>query len=86
LDRRVGVVSLSIEGCVPQELALVLDASRRIQVRAGLHCAPAMHRALGTFAAGGTLRLSWGPFNTPEQIDLAVESIVELTARERGVS
>ena len=77
-DRRVGVVSLVVAGYDPQEAAGMLDAAYRVQVRSGLHCAPLMHQALGTFAAGGTLRISIGPFNTLEEIDLAVRALAEL--------
>ena len=36
---RTSVVSITVEGYDPQELAAMLDASQRIQCRAGLHCA-----------------------------------------------
>ncbi len=49
--RSVGVVSVSIEGYDPQEAAAALDANFGIQVRAGFHCAPLIHRAMGTFRA-----------------------------------
>ena len=39
-EERAGVVSLRINGYDPQEVATVLDANYRIQVRSGLHCAP----------------------------------------------
>src|SRR5690606_9439036 len=68
-QERVGVVSMSVAGYDPQELAGGLDAAYRIQTRAGLHCAPRMHRSLGTLASGGTLRVSIGPFNTAEHIE-----------------
>ncbi len=74
-EKQVGVVSLTLDGYAPQELAAILDASFRIQVRAGIHCAPLMHRALGTLASGGTVRFSLGPFNTNEQVDLAIEAV-----------
>ena len=45
-----------------------------ILVRTGLHCAPLAHQTLGTFPEG-TIRLSMGYFNTPEDIDIAVRSI-----------
>jgi cysteine desulfurase / selenocysteine lyase len=77
---RLGVVSLTIEGYDPQEIATVLDTSFRIQVRPGLHCAPHMHRALGTLQRGGTVRLSLGHFTTGEQIDAALSAIRELVA------
>lgn len=77
---RVGVVSCSLEDYDPQEVAAMLDAACRVQVRAGLHCAPLMHRALGTLDRGGTVRFSVGPFNTEDDIDAAVEAMRELRA------
>jgi cysteine desulfurase / selenocysteine lyase len=74
----VGVVSVSIEGYDPQEAAAALDANFGIQVRAGFHCAPLVHRAMGTFERGGTVRFSIGPFNTSEQIDAAIVAVSEL--------
>jgi cysteine desulfurase family protein len=74
---RVGVVSLNVEGFDPQELAALLDAQWSIQSRAGIHCAPRMHGALGTLPRG-TLRLSIGHFTTLEQIDAAIAALAEL--------
>jgi selenocysteine lyase/cysteine desulfurase len=48
-----------------------------VQARAGLHCAPLAHRALGTLAAGGTLRLSVGPFTAASEVAVAAEAIAE---------
>ncbi len=78
LDGRVGVVSFTIAGYDPQELAAMLDVSANIQVRPGLHCAPGMHRALGTLDLGGTVRISCGSFNNLEEIDLTAKTIIEL--------
>ena len=78
LAERVGVVSIRVEGYDPQEIAAVLDASYGIQVRAGLHCAPLVHRAIGTFGGGGTVRFSFSPSNTLEEIDVAASAIVEI--------
>ena len=80
LDRRVGVVSITIDGHQPQEVAMMLDAAYAIQVRAGLHCAPRMHEALGTRAGGGTVRFSLGAFNTREDIEAALEAVREIAA------
>jgi cysteine desulfurase/selenocysteine lyase len=79
-ESRAGVVSITIEGFDPQEVAGMLDAARRIQVRAGLHCAPLMHRALGTLEQGGTVRFSIGPFNIEEHVDAAIDAVRELAA------
>ncbi len=77
----VGVVSIAIEGYDPQEAAALLDASFGVQVRAGLHCAPLMHRALGTSESGGTVRFSVGPFNTTSDIDAAITAVSEITTQ-----
>ena len=71
------VVSIAIEGYDPQEVAAVLDSNFGIQVRAGLHCAPRMHRSLGTIESGGTVRFSIGAFNTPDEIDAAIAAMAE---------
>jgi cysteine sulfinate desulfinase/cysteine desulfurase-like protein len=39
-----------------------------------------MHRALGTFAGGGTVRFSLGPFNTADEIDAALAAMNEIAA------
>jgi cysteine desulfurase / selenocysteine lyase len=77
-ESRVGVVSIRIEGYDPQEVAAMLDASYGIQVRPGLHCAPLMHKAIGSFAGGGTVRFSFSPFTTAEEIDAALTGVREI--------
>jgi selenocysteine lyase/cysteine desulfurase len=77
---RTSVVSITVEGYDPQELAAMLEASYRIQARAGLHCAPRMHEALGTTAGGGTLRLSPGYATTPEEIDVVITALQQVAA------
>jgi cysteine desulfurase / selenocysteine lyase len=76
--RRIDVVSIDLAGCQPQEAAVMLDTAHRIQTRPGLHCAPLIHRALGTLGHGGTLRFSVGPFNTAEEIDQTVGAVAEI--------
>ena len=76
--KRVGVVSFNLEGYDPQEAAALLDASYSIQARAGLHCAPLMHAALGTAGRGGTVRFSVGPFTTETEIDAAIAAVAEI--------
>jgi cysteine desulfurase/selenocysteine lyase len=80
---RTSVVSVTLDGYDPQELAAMLESTRRIQCRAGLHCAPRMHEALGTTAAGGTLRLSPGFATTVDEIDAAVGVLLAI-ASEAG--
>jgi cysteine desulfurase family protein len=75
--QRAGVVSLNVAGNDPRELASLLDANWSIQTRAGIHCAPRMHQALGTSPAG-TLRFSVGHFTTAEEMDAAIRAIREI--------
>jgi cysteine desulfurase family protein len=76
----VGALSLKVpEPLTPQELGSILDTSFTIAVRPGLHCAPYIHRRLGTFP-DGTLRLSPGPFTTEGDIESFLHALTEITA------
>ena len=80
MARSVAPVSFVVEGIEPQELSLVLDQSFQIASRAGLHCAPLMHEALGTFPQG-TVRLSPGYFNTLDEIEQAIRAVREIQSQ-----
>jgi selenocysteine lyase/cysteine desulfurase len=47
--------------------------------RAGLHCAPWTHQALGTLPAGA-IRFSFGYFNTADEVEVALRAVAELAA------
>lgn len=72
--QRVGVVSFNLVDMPPSEAGRLLDTEFRIMSRIGLHCAPSAHRTMGTFPTG-TVRFSWGLFNTQEEIAYALESL-----------
>ena len=63
----IAVVSLDFVGRDNAEIAAKLDADHGIMTRCGLHCAPGAHRTLGTYPHG-TVRFSFGHFNTQEEI------------------
>jgi selenocysteine lyase/cysteine desulfurase len=73
------VVSFNITGAKPSEVALILDESFAIMARSGLHCAPSAHRTIGTFPTG-TLRFSFGWFNTPAQVQIALDALRDIAA------
>lgn len=79
----VGIASLNIEGVPCATVARLLDDEWGVMTRAGLHCSPAAHRSLGT-APEGTLRFSWGNDTTDADIDVAVEAVCTIAARERS--
>jgi cysteine desulfurase family protein len=77
LARRCGIVSFNISDAMPSEVATLLDESFGILSRPGLHCAPAAHHTLGTYPTG-TVRFSFGWFNTPAEVDEAVNALREI--------
>jgi selenocysteine lyase/cysteine desulfurase len=76
----VGILSLNVDGVPCATVARLLDDEWGVMTRAGLHCAPAAHRSLGT-APEGTVRLSWGADTTDDEIDVAVEALRTIAAR-----
>jgi cysteine desulfurase family protein len=77
---RVAVFSIRLKGVDPAELSGLLETEFGILTRAGLHCAPLAHEAIGTRRLGGTTRLSFGPFNTIGDIDRCVQALKQLAA------
>jgi cysteine desulfurase / selenocysteine lyase len=73
-----GVVSFIIEGRETSDVAYHLAERYHIMCRAGLHCAPLAHRTMGTFP-GGTVRFSFGIYNSKEEIDFAVRALGEIS-------
>ncbi len=67
------VVSFNIKGIPSEQVSAELSA-RGIAVRAGLHCAPFAHEALGTLKTG-TVRASFSVFNTPDEVKFLIKSI-----------
>jgi cysteine desulfurase family protein len=74
---RVAVISLNVEGKDPSEVAYELDERFGILTRAGLHCAPLAHRTIGTYPIG-TVRFSFGFFNTEKEILKALKALKEI--------
>ncbi|MCI0458136.1 MAG: aminotransferase class V-fold PLP-dependent enzyme [Gemmataceae bacterium] len=79
MTRRVATISFRSEALPAAELGGILDQAFDIAVRPGLHCAPYIHRSLGTFPEG-TVRVSPGPFSTESDIDQLARALAEITA------
>ena len=77
---QAGVISFRLTGYDPHDLAAALDDSFGIQTRAGLHCAPGAHQAIGTIDDGGTVRVSPGAFTTPDEITACIDALSQLAA------
>ena len=78
VEGRTGVVSIQTPKHEPAEIAAALDERFGIATRVGLHCAPAAHKTLGTFPTG-TIRFSFGFFNTEQDADCAASALDTLT-------
>lgn len=72
---RAGIVALNVGDLDSAVVADYLATEWGICTRAGAHCAPLMHEALGT-AAQGAVRVSFSPFTTVEEIDVCAEALV----------
>lgn len=79
-EDRIGVVAFNLGGIDPGEVEARLDEEFGVVGRAGLHCNPGAHAALGTLDRGGAMRLSPGYFTTMAEIEAAVKG-VECLAR-----
>ena len=74
---RTAVATLNIRDYDSGEVADALSQDYGIATRPGAHCAPRMHRALGT-ERQGAVRFSFGWFNTEDEVDTAIRAVKEL--------
>ncbi|MBW6459329.1 MAG: aminotransferase class V-fold PLP-dependent enzyme [Bacteroidales bacterium] len=82
-ENRNHVLSFNVKGFESGDTGTLLDVDYNIACRTGLHCAPLVHQGLGTDKIHGTVRFSVGPFNTEEQIDLAIQAVAEIASLRR---
>jgi cysteine desulfurase / selenocysteine lyase len=71
---RAGVVSFSVEGIHPHDLATILDR-HQVAIRAGHHCAQPLMQRLGESA---TTRASFAVHTTREEVDALVDGLAEV--------
>ncbi len=77
LSMRSAVVSIQTLDEDMASVAWHLDHDYHIMTRVGLHCAPNAHKTLGTYPAG-TIRFSFGPQNTNNEIDFCIRALKEI--------
>jgi cysteine sulfinate desulfinase len=76
-QNNASVLSIVMDGVHHQDLATLLD-QQGIAVRAGHHCA---HPLMEAFGVKGTVRISFGIYNTDEDVDrliVAIEKAVDM--------
>ena len=80
MQPRAPIVALNIAQEDSARVADILWEDYGICVRAGAHCAPLMHKALGTVEQG-VVRFSFSHFNTEQEVQQAAQAVCAL-ARE----
>ena len=78
--QRTAVVSFNLGEEDAGEVADVLAEEFGICTRAGAHCAPLIHEALGT-SQRGAVRVSFSHRNTPQDVAQAIEAVKQLADR-----
>ena len=74
---KTAIVALNIRDYESGEVSYELSQGYGIATRPGAHCAPRMHKALGT-AEVGAVRFSFSFYNTEDELDEAVRAVAEL--------
>ena len=75
--RRSAIVALNIRDYDSAAVSDELSETYGVATRPGAHCAPRMHRALGT-TDRGAVRFSFSWFNTQEEVDEAIRAVGQL--------
>jgi cysteine desulfurase/selenocysteine lyase len=78
LERHLSTFTLNIAGLDAGDVGTLLDVQHNIATRTGLHCAPLVHKQLGTDELNGGVRFSIGAFNNEEQVDTAIAAIAAI--------
>ena len=74
IQDRTAVVSITIDGMDPANIAYELESTYHIMTRVGLHCAPRAHQTLVTYPEG-TVRFSFGYANTHKDVESALSAL-----------
>ena len=76
-SERTAIVSVNLGTEESGQVSDWLWEDYGIAVRAGAHCAPLMHKALGT-EKQGAVRFSFSYFNTEEEVDAAIQALKDI--------
>jgi len=77
VEQKTAVTAFNLEGISSNQLAFKLQHNYDIQLRGGLHCAPLLHKFLGTDQQG-MLRVSPGYFNTEAEVNKFLNTLEDI--------
>lgn len=86
MDNHLSTVTVNVEGMDAGNVGIMLDAEHNIATRTGLHCAPLVHKQIGTLELHGSVRFSIGAFNTDQHMNAAIEAMVEIAKQVHELS
>lgn len=75
---RGGILSFNIQGLSPHDIAMILDNSKNIMLRSGMHCC---HSYFHARALNGCARASAYIYNTTKEADLLAQSVADMAAK-----
>lgn len=78
--KKTSVISFNINDMDPSMVGYILDSEFNISSRTGLHCAPLAHKTVGSYP-NGSVRVSFGYFNTEKEIDIFLKAINNIKNR-----
>jgi cysteine desulfurase family protein len=80
INKKVPIISFSVAGALPSELAYIYANKWGIVLRSGIHCAPWIHETTGTLPTG-TLRISMGNYTTKQDIEYFIKATIDIINR-----
>lgn len=75
---RGGIFSFNVQGLSPHDVAMIMDNSRNIMMRSGMHCC---HAYFHSRRIDGCARASLYLYNTEKEVDALTEAVSELGTR-----
>ena len=83
MKNHLATVTINVAGLEAGDVGIMPDVDFNIATRTGLHCAPLVHKQIGTMEIHGGTRFAFGPFNTEAHVDRALEGVTEIATRAK---
>lgn len=83
LENHLSTVTINVDGIDAGSVGIMLDVDHNIATRTGLHCAPLVHKQIGTMGIHGGVRFSIGAFNSEKDVETAIEAVKEIAEERR---
>ncbi len=80
-ENRCPILALNLRHLDPNLVSQLLADDYQIYTRSGGHCAPLMHRALGTLERGA-VRFSLSHLNSKEELDMAISALERICSKK----